>query len=703
MRIKQVTLRNFRIYQGENTITFQSHAEKNLFVVSGYNGFGKTTFLTSLVWCLYGKQMQEVDRTFRDRIVESGGYRNYLNASLNRQVRTQEAEQPTKDSFSVSVLLENIDIPEVTIKELEITRRYEDGQERLDVYIDGTENELVKDVGNELFIQDFILPKEIAKFFFFDAEKITSLAEIKSLEDKRQLSRAYSEVLGIKKYEDLKSNLLDLRLRYRKSSANPKNKADLETLEKKIASLQFDRAQLLEKIEKEEEVVLELSKKADDLQERIFREGQSLPLEKLKELRQRKETLEKESEVLKERFKKLLDLAPFAMVNSLVEDIHQQLQDEQEQETKLFNQQIQQKVAAIEQAFGQEDLFTNSFDQEAKAYYQQRLQSLLRRQFKNFLSATADEDFHVLHAFSHSELHEFYAIYQQLKTTYQQQMKSTIQSMKINQAMLSEVVREVNKGESKENDLFIQKIRDERQSVIKKKDAHGEQKESFVKKLAVAENDLVSHQKHQAELQKKIRVQKNLLEKDEVAARLIGELEGFISRIKEEKRVSLEEKILEALQRLMHKADFVAEVRVEVTHDIIDILLYDRQGQEIHKEDLSKGEQQLYATAILKALVEESNIDFPVFIDSPLQKFDAQHAENIIRDFYPRISKQVVLLPLLKKEITQKEYQQMLPNIASAVLIEPKVNGASGFRPVSPDILFEALEANESSQLVPYV
>ena len=77
-------------------------------------------------------------------------------------------------------------------------------EDRVEILIDGQINELTKEVGSELFIHDFILPKEIAKFFFFDAEKIVELAEVKSIDDKRKLSKAYSEVLGIKKYEDLK-------------------------------------------------------------------------------------------------------------------------------------------------------------------------------------------------------------------------------------------------------------------------------------------------------------------------------------------------------------------------------------------------------------------------------------------------------------------------------------------------------------------
>ena len=71
----------------------------------------------------------------------------------------------------------------------------------------------------------------------------------------------------------------------------------------------------------------------------------------------------------------------------------------------------------------------------------------------------------------------------------------------------------------------------------------------------------------------------------------------------------------------MHKEDFVGSVEVVSTEDDMDIRLFNKAGIEINKDSLSKGEQQLYATALLKALVDESGVQFPVFIDSPLQKF----------------------------------------------------------------------------------
>ena len=184
-------------------------------------------------------------------------------------------------------------------------------------------------------------------------------------------------------------------------------------------------------------------------------------------------------------------------------------------------------------------------------------------------------------------------------------------------------------------------------------------------------------------------------EKDKLVSRLIEELNIFINRMKIGKKNSLEGRVLSNLNVLMHKKDFINQVIIEVHDDILDINLFDRRGVEIRKDDLSKGEQQLYATAILKALVEESGIEFPVFVDSPLQKFDDQHSKNIITGFYPQISKQVIIFPLLNKELSQEEYSLLIEHVGSTFIIENFNEDSSGFKEVNPDALFgEYLEVN---------
>lgn len=64
--------------------------------------------------------------------------------------------------------------------------------------IDGAKNELANEIGPDVFINDFILNKDIARFFFFDSEQIVALAETGSASDRRKLCSAYNEVLGVR-------------------------------------------------------------------------------------------------------------------------------------------------------------------------------------------------------------------------------------------------------------------------------------------------------------------------------------------------------------------------------------------------------------------------------------------------------------------------------------------------------------------------
>lgn len=186
MIIKTIELNNFRIYHGLNVIDLSKDSDKNIFIVSGRNGFGKTTFLMSLVWCLYGRQMEDVDDLYKKEIFEQGGYSKYINNALNRL-----AEVQGDYSFYVSITFTDLTIPELPCKEIKVIRTYNKltgANDVIDILIDGYPNELTKEVGPETFIRDFILPKEIAKFFFFDAEKIVSLAEVNTLEQRKELS-----------------------------------------------------------------------------------------------------------------------------------------------------------------------------------------------------------------------------------------------------------------------------------------------------------------------------------------------------------------------------------------------------------------------------------------------------------------------------------------------------------------------------------
>ena len=183
-------------------------------------------------------------------------------------------------------------------------------------------------------------------------------------------------------------------------------------------------------------------------------------------------------------------------------------------------------------------------------------------------------------------------------------------------------------------------------------------------------------------------------EKDKKTQELISQLKDFIKDFKTTTKEKLEENILSELSILMHKKGFIKKVIVDINQagDDVDINLYNERNEKIDKGSLSMGERQMYASSLLKALVDESEIEFPVFIDSPMQKFDKDHAENVIKEFYPNVSKQVVLFPLLHKELTESEFEMLKPKICKAFIIQNIGTDASEFLQTEPENLIKTYD-----------
>jgi len=687
--IKQVILDNYCIYQGKNEVEFFPNTKKNVFIISGENGFGKTTFLASLVWCLYGKLMVDVDEKYKREIYEAGGYRRYASNNLNRLAASE-----LKDSYSVSIVLSDIFIPSVPCNEVKITRTFyfNRSEDKVEILIDGQKNELTKKVGSEIFINDFILPKEVAKFFFFDAEKIVALAEMKSIEDKKKLSKAYSEVLGIKKYEDLRFNLQDLRIRFRRSSATKKDKdkfAKLQKYSKELQELiQFNKEQIINLTEEK----TAKKRQSEQYQEKLIREGNSLSVEELLDLKKMRDDLSEKSKKIRARMKELLELAPFAIAGSKFVETREQLHKEVENTLNALDPTlVKEKVKNIKFYLKKKELK----DLNIETKIANKLLKALDKYISNEFLPGEEKNFKVLLEFSETKRNEFEAIYNNLKFSYSSTFKQLIRETKNNRITFNKVVRKISNAESKENDLLVKEIRHKKTNLDNRIAEIEEKVAKLNQEIGGLQREVTVMSRQVSELAKKIELEKVDKEKDKIAQRLIEELELFIIKLKSGKKQALETRIKAELNKLMHKTDFIHRVEAEVSEDIIDIHMFDKRDKSILKESLSKGEQQLYATSILKALIDESNMKFPIFIDSPLQKFDKRHAKNIICEFYPNISEQVVLFPLLEKELTETEYKILLPQVNSTYLINNIDQDSSEFHRVEPDKLFNPYKEDE--------
>lgn len=697
MYIKEIELNNFRIYKGINKINLAPEMEKNIIIISGKNGFGKTTFLMSLVWCLYGKQMEKVDELYQKEIADKGGYGKYIGNSLNRLAKSEG-----ENKFSVSVTFRDVKIPEITCNEIKITRSYDiktSTSDKVEVLVDGFANELIQDLttdgkqdGEEIFIRDFILPIEIAKFFFFDAEKIVSLAEINSPEQRRLLSKAYTEVLGIKKYEDLKDQLESIQDEYRKKSAKPQEKTELSQI---IADI--DKALIeIESIEKEIQTLtdekIEKSNASNDIQRKLIQEGNQMTLEQLNKLKEEETELNFKINNLQDNLKELFDLIPFGLAGETLMEVSTQLTDEKNYRTNKFIQEdVGEKTKNIlDDLEEQKKKFPGVITTDIRNFYEEQISKLVKKYFFSDIPELPS-NFESLHDFSDAESNELNGLVNNLKYTFKEVFTRINDEYSRSKNTLDAIRRKVRDAEKDAEDEYISNFRSEKERYDKRVITIDNDIYDYKEKIGAFKNNIKTFKQRQDELRKKIDDSRSFSAKDEKTQQIIKNLKTFIKTFKEEKKLSLELNILNELNTLMHKKGFIKKVAVDIniSGDDVDINLFNARNEKIDKGSLSMGERQMYASALLKALVDESDIEFPVFIDSPMQKFDKDHAENVIKEFYPNVSKQVVLFPLIHKELTESEFNLLKPNISKAYLIHNFSLDASKFVESAPESLIK--------------
>ena len=683
MLIESITLNNYRLYEGENVVQFHFDEAKNVHLICGENGFGKTTLLHSLLWCLFGRFVgdvpvsgQETNSSYaamQKEILNQNAAKRFeekatpeIVALIKKNGYTNDYEEIKKDSvYSVAICFAEVGIPSIPCQKIVVARSYDSllQKEDVEILIDGVKNELTDEIGPEVFINDFILNRDIAKLFFFDSEEIVSLADTGTIAERRKLSKAYEEVLGIRKYEELRSNLEGLRLRYRKKSKDIGLKDELEKLEAEREGVSNELTKLSDSLTEIETTLTNQREQDGQLQLQLSREGNSVKTEELQRVKAVIEKCKKDDIEMKSALKQFIDYAPFAISGQLFARAYELAKADHEAIANNNTATAQNSVldALSKEMKGLLDKMPVNKDSKKDAHTQ--LEAIIEK----YRGRACDRDIQV--TLTDDEFAEVEAVYNSLTTTYRIEFEALAEAYRKNKITLERNVKRLSNIQSKESDEVIKGLRDNKNKIEAEIKANEEKQRLGHIRTGELQLTIESYDKKIKEISRKISVDDADEAKDKLASELITELDTFLLSLKKNKKSSLELRIKNTLNTLMHKEDFISHVEVELDSDTMDINLFSSDGNVINKNMLSKGEKQLYATSILKALVDESGIQFPVFIDSPLQKFDKSHSSKIISEFYPSISKQVILFPLLHKELTETEYKTLQPFVESATLI----------------------------------
>jgi len=660
MRIAKLHIHNFRVYGSDVKLTLERKPNKPLVVVGGHNGFGKSTFITSVLWCLYGKLMAHVDAPFERMIRNAGGYPAFREGCLNGDA--------SDEVYFVELVFQSVKLPGLSCQEMILRRSFDGKKESLSLLLDGMPNDLVDSIGYDLFVQEYILPKEVARFFLFDAERITNLAESRGAQERKELASAYEKVLGVKRYLEVKNQVQAIQERLLVASTSAEARKELIQLDDEIEKIRLGNEQSeAEQKELEEEKVLvkaEREEKALALMAHGF-VGDAKDLEVLKD---REVELKESIATMAGEVKSSMDVLPLLMAPSWTRAIQEE--DAKAQKGSLSEDQWQALSLEIKNWIG----FGTAKEPRALIEF---LKSKLQSEQGSTLALPATEEI----------------------AQWSEQLNWLKGWMKIKQVQLKRDRAELSRVQGKLRKLNQSGSNQDAQAMKDQVDTLDARLDEIT--LARAKSELLVDQNNRqlqslfrkrAEALKLIEVDTRNAKKDTVLRSLSEKLDLFVMAFKEQRRKNLEERIGAALQEMMHKARLFDHVSIDLDETGMDLQLVDHHGELIPKDSLSMGEKQLYAIALLKALIDESGMQFPVIIDSPLQKLDQEHAMSLLKDVFPELSEQVFILPIPGKELSQKEHEEIQHLVHSMSVIKHE-EGGSEIRSVSKSEFF-AMEEN---------
>ena len=180
MIIKGIRMRNFRQYVDVD-LEFSTDPDRNITLVMGDNGTGKTTLAQAFTWCLFGTtdfEIQEViNRKIRD-VMPPGGKKKTL---VEMDVNYNDTD------YTIS-------------REQEFTKiqkRVDAARSKLKIYYKEDGNlKYLNDTEVHLMIKR-MLPKELSRFFFFDGERIRLMSDEINHGKSKDFKDAVSGLVGL--------------------------------------------------------------------------------------------------------------------------------------------------------------------------------------------------------------------------------------------------------------------------------------------------------------------------------------------------------------------------------------------------------------------------------------------------------------------------------------------------------------------------
>ena len=695
MKINKIVLYNFNSYEGLNEFDFTSDdSNKNIILIGGKNGAGKTSLFTAIKIALYGPL--------------SFGYvgvnPRYI-AKIKDCINSKSFQKDVVESrvqISVSLMVER------EVKEYEITREWDYTKQKLEErYYVRTEGRLLDN--QELsYFQNYLqgmIPPDLFEFFLFDGEEVGSIFSTSTYNS--YVRNAIYTLCGLDTFEIIrkyttgyagKAESTDEEELYAQYEELHKNAEEIEVscieLENQIATDKVEQ----EKVETELIEVETAFKNAGGITEV---ERQALSKEFSEAEHTKTESLTK--------IKMFVEgLMPFFILRDFTGRISNQLDFEEKGEIYYY---VQQKLKR------QEIKNTLNENQEVGAAAVDALMEFLLKKFK---PKGFKEGAQPVHDLSKEDSGRVNAMISAIDDFDIKAMVKLVEKRKAAADRTMEINRILKSAMTEED---AGKFAEKENALLKKKDEILSRIHKLEMCLTSLKEELtITVQQRNRALQsiKDNAQNKHVFELSNGLSQMMGTL--LESKSESIKR-NLEKLIVQNLQHIYRKNNLITHIEIgddfqfnlyqNVKYSTTELLYLIKNlgketfAQEVGKQGmkllcekynvdtvqllqqaletdkqkqsldlfkridisrLSKGERQIFILSLYWAIIELSGQDIPFIIDTPYARIDANHRKEISEKFFPNISKQVVILST-DEEINEEYYEIIKPYIAKEYLL----------------------------------
>lgn len=637
MYFTKVELHNFGIYKGTHEMRLVDKVgQRNITLVGGLNGRGKTTFHDSILIALYGKQAQKY---INER---SRSYDRLLLDHINKDASDGETY------VAVSLILDDG-------THLRVKRSWAAKGGRAEQHIlvekDGSIDKYLGENWN-YYIEE-ILPFGIARFFFFNNEKITQLADDISFE---QIKASIKSAIGISTVEKAIDHAYEVIRRKKKA---------LEAFEKSEINTGYQEVDA--QITSIDDKIAEATKKANALEREFEKVAASLEARE-KEFWASGGDLSRSRDAIKLEMRKIS-----AEVEQIRSDILRLAVDAS---TPLF---MCRKL--VVQSYNAAATLPTS---ESLRYTSEKISDYHRRIMEGLDTlGLSKADLLSVKTLISSILNA--QLPQSAEPRQSQRMSAT--TIMLYKRLISEVFQSITQ---KIDQLIVQEETQENQRMSL--DAHlGTADEKTLamqlfdalksleadKAIAEAErkrqSDMIEslHRQRDVLVTKRVQLMKAIAEKEHAnddnarivkyAAMSIVALNEFKVRLQRAKIAQLSQTATQCFRSLVEKDSLIRAIKVDT--DNLDVTIWGSDGKEVLKTQLSAGEQQMFAVSIIWALALTSGYKAPVVIDTPMARLDSSNRANFVTKYLPAASSQVVVLST-DEEINGRYLDMIRGNVA---------------------------------------